>query len=83
MNFDSTEVMDLTQSREFIIQNGLEINSLEGYYYPDTYFFFKGETPKNVLSHLIRQHKLFGIKRMKLEQDKLTCQNMTLSHLLQ
>ena len=71
MNFDSTEVMDLTQSREFIIQNGLEINSLEGYYYPDTYFFFKGETPKNVLSHLIRQHKLFWNKTYEIRARQI------------
>ena len=71
MNFDSTMVMQLSRDRDFISQNGLEVNSLEGYFFPDTYLFFKGENIPNVLSHLIRQHKLFWNKTYELRANQI------------
>ena len=59
MSFDSSEVIRLTNDKKFILENGLDVSSLEGYFYPDTYLFFEGETPSNVLSHLVKQHKMF------------------------
>ena len=59
MEIDSNRVIELTHDPSFISQNKLDVKSLEGYYYPDTYFFFKGESPSKVLKHFISQHKLF------------------------
>tara|TARA_B100001248_G_scaffold158807_1_gene119728 strand:- start:2583 stop:3617 length:1035 start_codon:yes stop_codon:yes gene_type:complete len=71
MSFDSTEVMELARDRDFIYQNGLEVNSLEGYFFPDTYLFFKGDNPSNILSHLIKQHKLFWNKTYEIRANQI------------
>ena len=71
MSFDSTMVMELSRDRDFIAQNGLKVNSLEGYFFPDTYFFFKGDNPSNVLSHLIKQHKFFWNKTYELRASQI------------
>ena len=71
MNFDSTLVMGLTRDRDFIMQNGLDVKSLEGYFFPDTYFFFKGENPSNVLSGLIEQHKLFWNRTYEIRAKQI------------
>jgi len=71
MNFDSTEVIKLAHDKNFIGENGLEVKSLEGYFFPDTYLFFKGETPSNVLSHLIKQHKMFWNRTYEIRADQI------------
>ena len=71
MNFDSTEVMELSRDRDFINKNGLEVNSLEGYFFPDTYLFFKGDNPSNILSHLIKQHKSFWNKTYEIRANQI------------
>ena len=71
MSFDSTVVVELSQDRDFISKNGLEVNSLEGYFFPDTYFFFKGDNPSNVLSHLVKQHKLFWNKTYEFRANQI------------
>ena len=71
MNFDSTEVIKLAHDKNFIVENGLEVKSLEGYFFPDTYLFFKGETPYNVLSHLIKQHKMFWNRTYEIRADQI------------
>ncbi|OUX32034.1 MAG: hypothetical protein CBE24_04045 [bacterium TMED264] len=66
MGFDSTEVVELAHDKDFISQNDLEVSSLEGYLFPDTYLFFKGESPSNILSHLVKQHKMFWNKTYEI-----------------
>ena len=43
MSFDSTEVIHLVNDKDFILKNGLDVSSLEGYFYPDTYLFLKAK----------------------------------------
>ena len=64
-------VMGLTRDRDFIMQNGLDVKSLEGYFFPDTYLFFKGETPSNVLSHLVKQHKMFWNRTYEIRAKQI------------
>jgi UPF0755 protein len=71
MSFDSTEVIQLVNDKDFILKNGLDVNSLEGYFFPDTYLFFKGETPPNVLSHLIKQHKMFWNRTYEIRAKQI------------
>tara|TARA_Y100001980_G_C14541724_1_gene319833 strand:+ start:416 stop:1450 length:1035 start_codon:yes stop_codon:yes gene_type:complete len=71
MSFDSTEVIKLVHDKDFILENGLQVSSLEGYFFPDTYLFFKGETPSNVLSHLVKQHKMFWNRTYELRAEQI------------
>ena len=41
MSFDSSEVMELARDKNFIYQNGLDVNSLEGYFFPRYVSFFQ------------------------------------------
>jgi len=74
MDYDSTEVIELTNDPDFIKKNDLNLNSLEGYFFPNTYFFFKGESPSNLLMHLVEQHKLFWKKTYEIRAAQM---NMT------
>ena len=71
MSFDSTEVIQLANDKDFILKNGLDVSSLEGYFFPDTYLFFKGETPSNVLSHLVKQHKMFWNRTYEIRAKQI------------
>ena len=71
MSFDSTEIINLVNDKQFILKNDLDVSSLEGYFFPDTYLFFKGETPSNVLSHLINQHKMFWNRTYEIRAKQI------------
>ena len=71
MGFDRTEIINLVKNKEFILKNDLDVSSLEGYFFPDTYLFFKGETPSNVLSHLVKQHKMFWNKTYEIRAKQI------------
>ena len=71
MSFDSTEIINLVNDKQFILKNDLDVSSLEGYFFPDTYLFFKGETPSNVLSHLIKQHKMFWNRTYEIRAKQI------------
>ncbi len=48
------EKMDsLIQDKDFIISLGLNVNSLEGYLFPDTYIFYKSEDPEKVIRKMV------------------------------
>ena len=59
MGFGINEIIGLSQDNAFI--NLLEVpsNNLEGYLYPDTYYFFEGDTPRSVLTRLVKEYKKF------------------------
>ena len=71
MGYDSTKVIELTNNKDFIHQNDLNVSSLEGYFFPDTYLFFKGESLSNLLMHLVEQHKLFWNKTYEIRAEKM------------
>ncbi len=71
MGFEKDDIMALAEDQNFLNSNGIEANSLEGYLYPDTYFFFKGETQKSVLNHLVLQYKSFWKKSFKMRAIEL------------
>ena len=71
MSFDSTEIIHLVNDKDFILKNDLDVSSLEGYFFPDTYLFFKGETPSNVLSHLVKQHKMFWNRTYEIRAKQI------------
>ncbi len=70
MGFDSTEIIQLASDKRFLKKNGISESSLEGYLFPDTYLFFKGDTPMSVLNHLASMHRLFWNNR-HISQSKI------------
>ena len=70
MDFDSTEIIQLALDKRFLKKNGISESSLEGYLFPDTYLFFKGDTPMSVLNHLASMHRLFWNKK-NISQAKI------------
>ena len=74
MAFDSTKVLKIANDPKFLSKNGIDASSLEGYLFPDTYFFFEGDTPSSVLSHLVLKYKEFWNKTYRDRAKRL---NMT------
>lgn len=52
LGIDSTEFMKLSSDKSFIRSLGLNINTLEGYLLPNTYYFYEDVTAKDVLIKL-------------------------------
>ena len=71
MDFDSTALMQIATDNKFLKKNGISSLSLEGYLFPDTYFFFTGDTPKSVLAYLVTMHQSFWKKRYVAQAKKL------------
>lgn len=59
LNIDSSKVMELSKSRSFIVSLGLDVDNLEGYLLPETYYFNADATAEEIL------------RRLKLQMDKL------------
>ena len=59
LGVDSERVMALSNSKSFILSLGLNVQSLEGYLLPNTYFFYPNATEEEIL------------RKLKNEMDKL------------
>ena len=64
MGFGINEIIGLSQDNAFIKLLGVPSNNLEGYLYPDTYYFFEGDTPRSVLTRLVKEYKKFWTDEM-------------------
>ena len=71
MNLDSAKIIILCNDSNFIRSNGINESSLEGYLFPDTYFFYVGDKPESILNHLIKMNKSFWTKNHLLQSKKL------------
>ena len=71
MNFDSVEVINLAINSSLLKDNNIPALSAEGYLFPDTYFFFSGDTPLFVLNKLISFNKKFWTKQHINKAKKL------------
>ena len=71
MNLDSAKIIILCNDSNFIRSNGINESSLEGYLFPDTYFFYVGDKPESILKHLIKMNKSFWTKNHLLQSKKL------------
>jgi len=71
MGFDSTAILQIALDTKFLKKNQISASSLEGYLFPNTYLFFKGDTPKSVLSHLVSMHKSFWTNKHISRAKKL------------
>jgi len=62
--------ISLTQDREFLSSLGIKAISLEGYLFPDTYYFSKGMTEEEMINKMIESlNNLFTEKLQKRLQD--------------
>lgn len=55
---DADEFMKYFTDKDFIAGLGIQSTTLEGYLYPDTYYFVKGEKPLSVIQKMHEQLKL-------------------------
>lgn len=58
LGIDSAKVMELSRSKSFINSLGLNVDNLEGYLLPESYYFYSNATAEEVL------------RRLKKEMDK-------------
>jgi len=59
LGIDSTKIMELSKSKSFINSLNLDVNNLEGYLLPDTYYFYPNATAEDIL------------RKLKNEMDKI------------
>ena len=59
MDFDYNNFLEITHDKDFIHSLELASNNLEGYLFPETYYFFDGEKEHSVLKRLVKEYKKF------------------------
>lgn len=58
---DETTFFALTRDRELINLLGVDVSNLEGFLYPDTYYFYRGSNPKKMVRNMVLRFKeVFG-----------------------
>ena len=53
ISIDKTRFLALTTDAGFIQTTGLDVQNLEGYLFPDTYFFYKNEQEKSIIIKMV------------------------------
>ena len=71
MKFNYSEVIDLFKDENFIKKLKLNVNTLEGYLFPETYYFFEGVDKQSLVKRLVNEHKLFWNKENISKADSL------------
>ena len=71
MKFNYSELIDLFNDENFIKKLKLNVNTLEGYLFPETYYFFEGVDEKSLVKRLVNEHKLFWNKENISKADSL------------
>ena len=59
MDFDYSNLLEIVNDKNFVESLELDSESLEGYLYPETYFFFDGQGERSVIKKLVKEHKKF------------------------
>ncbi len=71
LGIDEEEVLELSKDKNFIKELGLDVNNLEGYLLPETYYFYEGASAKEVIKRLSSEmESLFKTDEVK-EQMKI------------
>ena len=71
MKFDYSEIMELFNDETFIKKLKLNVNTLEGYLFPETYYFFEGVDKKSLVRRLVKEHQLFWNEENISKADSL------------
>lgn len=73
VGIDSTEFISLSQSKSFILSLGLNVDNLEGYLLPETYYFYSSISSQNILKKLNSELKNFlKDKENRIKELKMT-----------
>ena len=59
LDFNYSEVIKLLSDEELIRDLQINSNTLEGYLFPETYYFFEGVDKTSVIKRLVKEHKKF------------------------
>ena len=59
LNFNYSEVLKLFSDEALIQELQVNSNTLEGYLFPETYYFFEGVDEISVIKRLVKEHKRF------------------------
>ena len=75
LGIDENEFLSLCKNKKFIKSLGLNVNNLEGYLLPETYFFYEGSSAKEVIKRLSdAMQRIFSNPEVKaiMQQRNLT-----------
>jgi len=59
MGFDYDDISKTINDKNFINSLNIELESLEGYLYPNTYYFYDGADAQSVIKRLVIEYKVF------------------------
>ena len=59
MGFDYNNFINIINDKNFMKSLELDFDNLEGYLYPETYYFFDGEKERSVIRRLVKEYKKF------------------------
>lgn len=71
MKFEYDEVISLLNNESFIIDLKINSKTLEGYLFPETYYFFEGVDKKTIIKRLVKEHLSFWNEETLLKADSL------------
>ena len=74
MGFDYNNLLEIINDKNFVKSLELDLDNLEGYLYPETYYFFDGEKEQSVITRLVKEYKKFWSNRNIAKADSM---NMT------
>ena len=74
MDFDYNNLLDIINDKNFVQDLGLDSDNLEGYLFPETYYFFDGEGEHSVIRRLVKEYKSFWSNR---NINKVDSMNLT------
>ena len=71
MKFNYSEIMELFNDETFIKKLKLNVKTLEGYLFPETYYFFEGVDKKSLVRRLVKEHQVFWNEENISKADSL------------
>ncbi|MEO0293413.1 MAG: endolytic transglycosylase MltG [candidate division WOR-3 bacterium] len=78
LDIDVRRIDSLIRDKNFIKELGIEAKTLEGYLFPNTYFFYKGERAENVIKKMvftlfsiIPKGEYFEVEKMKFNLHEI------------
>ena len=59
MGFEYDNIIRIIKDKSFVNSLDIEFENLEGYLYPDTYYFYDGVDLQTVIKRLVKEYKVF------------------------
>ncbi len=86
LGIDENEFLSLCKDKKFIKSLGLNVNNLEGYLLPETYFFYEGSSAREVIKKLSdAMQKIFSnpkVKNVMLSRNLTQHQILTMASII-